>query len=63
MPNKDEEELEWLLLRAEELSGWTHWDSNVDPRKKVFKDFLRKAILPLKRRIADLEAELVRVKS
>lgn len=55
---KSEEELENLLLRAEDLSGWCHWDSNLDPRKQVFKDFLRLAIQPLLEEIKSLRADL-----
>lgn len=54
----DEEELEGLLLYAEDLSGWVHWESSSDPRRKVFKDFLRHAIRPLQRKIRELEEEI-----
>jgi hypothetical protein len=55
---KDEEELESLFLRAEDLTGWTLFDSSFDPKREQYKRFFRIAIEPLKERIAKLEAAI-----
>lgn len=57
IPEFNDEDLEDLLNRIEDLCGWNNYESGSDPRRQIFKRFLRKTLVALK----DLETEQAEV--